>query len=303
MKAPTYVSLQDFAAGFGEDQNTLPAWVHPHAAAPNFMEQLGLRHRLEDVLDTIVALQRGERLHDGVYAGPDSMVTVYRDVLHAARTLHIAVPPAILAAIPMRSQGCFGTDGRAYLSLSTWFFTEHAAVEERTFMTGRLCGHIAARQVTVNTVFTLLADQGGLRQMARRTLGPVLDVILAPLSMGMRLALSRWHRAAVVTGDRAGLLVCRDVEKAGTALLRIALGKRPEIDVATYLHQRTTHGHGPGKWTELWSAEPWTHKRIRAMELFAQSEVYARLTGEPVENPLSTDELNRQTTKLLGVSA
>ena len=302
MNAPTYVSLQDFASSFGEDHDTLPSWVHPHASTPHLLEQLGLRHRLEDVLDTVVALQRAERLHDGVYAGPDSMVDVYRDVLEAARTLHIAVPPAILAPIPMRSQGCFGTDGRAYLSLSTWFFAG-APVPERLFLAGRLCGHIAAKQVTANTMFSLIADQSGIRQMARRSLGPVLDVILAPVSLGVRLALSRWHRSAVITNDRAGLLVSRDVEASCNALLYMALARRPEIDVSTYLGQREVHADGPGKWTELWAAEPWTHKRMRAMEIFSRSEVYARLTGEPVENPLSRDELNEQTTKLLGVSA
>ncbi len=303
MTVPSYVSLQDFAESFGADQNTLPAWVHPAAATPTFLEQRALRSRLEDVLDTVVALQRAERLHDGVFAGPDSMAGVYRDVLHAARALHVAVPPAILAAIPMKSQGCFGTDGRAYLSLSTFYFTESAAEAGRLFMAGRLCGHIASRQVTANTVYSLLAGQSGIRQIARRSLGPLLDVVLAPLSLGFRLALSRWHRAAVITSDRAGMLVCRDLHAASTSLMRMSLGRSPDVDVETYLQQHRSDASSPGRWTELLAAEPWMHKRIRAMELFSQSALYAELTGEAVDAPLSLDELNDRTTKLLGVSA
>src|SRR5262245_9562157 len=137
-----YVSLKDFAATFDEGGGELPVWVHPDAAAPVVLDTLGFRPRLEDVLDTVVALQRAEWLHDGVYAGPAAMPGVYRDVLHSARTLKIAVPPAILAGAGLKAQGTFGTDGRAFLYLSTFFF-DPASEGERRFMAGRLCGHIA----------------------------------------------------------------------------------------------------------------------------------------------------------------
>ncbi len=301
MTAPSYVSLKDFAAGFGDDHDALPAWVHPDATTPALFEQIGLRYRLEDVLDTVVALQRAERLQDGVYAGPGAMASVYRDVLHAARTLQIAVPPAILAGTGLKAQGCFGTDGRAFLYLSTFFF-DPASEGERLFIAGRLCGHIAARQVTANTIYSLLVDHNGLRLIARRGVGPVLDVVLAPMSLGVRLALSRWHRAAEITADRAGMLVCRDVEGAATALMRQSLGKRPDLDVATYLEQRRVAGTSPGRWTELLNGSPWTHKRMRAMELFSQSEIYAKLTDTQIDAPLDLDTLNQKTTQLLGVS-
>ena len=61
------------------------------------------------------------------------------------------MPPAILAGAGIRSQGCFGTDDRAFLYLSTFFFGSAEEGEER-FMAGRLCGHIAARHVTASTL-------------------------------------------------------------------------------------------------------------------------------------------------------
>lgn len=301
--SPPYVSLADFAAGFDGAAGALPSWVHPDAAAPQVLEAIGLRHRLEDVLDTVVALQRAEWLHDGVYAGPTAMPSVYRDVLHSARVLKVAVPPAILAGAGFSAQGCFGTDERAFLYLSTFFF-DPASEGERRFLTGRLCGHIAARQVTASTLYALLVDQNGLRSLARRGVGPVLEVVLAPLSLGVRLALSRWHRAAEITADRAGLLACGDLEHAGTALLRMALGRRPEVDVRTYLEQ-LRHARGrsaPGRWTELLASQPWTHKRLEALALFAGSALWAELTGTPVEDPLPREELDARTSRLLGVS-
>lgn len=296
-----YVSLLDFAATFGVSSGELPPWVHPDAAAPHVLEQVGLRRRLEDVLDTVVALQRAEWLHDGVYAGPTAMPGVYRDVLHSARVVGVAVPPAILAGCGMRAQGCFGTDDRAFLYLSTFFF-DLAPEGERRFLAGRFVGHIAAHHVTAATLYALLVDQNGIRQIARKGVGPVLDVILAPLSVGVRLALSRWHRAAEISADRAGLLCCRDFEEAGKAMLRISLGRKPDVDVATYLDRLRQTRAGPGRWTELLSDQPFTHKRLEALALFQRSVLWAELTGEPVDDPLSHEELDRRTSRLLGVS-
>jgi len=300
---PSYVSLADFASTFQTGGDRPPAWVHSGAGSPRILASLGFGDRMEDVLDTIVALQKAEWLHDGVYAGPGAMPVVYRDVLHCARELRIAVPPAIVAGSPLRSQGCFGTDDRAFLYLSTFFF-DPAPAAERRFLVGRFCGHIAAHQVTIATVYALIVDQEGLRAIARRGVGPLLEIVLGPASLGVRLALSRWHRAAEITADRAGLLCCRDLEGAGRALLRMSLGRTPDMDVATYLATlRASRGDGaPGKWTELLQAAPFTHKRLEALALFAGSALWAELTGEQVANAIPTDELTARTSRLLGVS-
>lgn len=297
-----YVSLADFAATFAEQGDAPPRWVHPGAALPLRLDQLGLRYRVEDVLDTVVALQRAEWLHDGVYVGPHAMAAVYRDVLDCARQLRIAVPPAIIAGCGLSRQGAFGTNTRAFLYLSSFFFSDATSEPERRFITGRLCGHIAARQVTANTLYALVVDQGGLRSVARRAVGPVLEVFLAPLSLGVRLALSRWHRAAEISADRAGLLCAGDLDAAGRSLLRLTLGVKPKIDPDTYLDQLKQQRHSPGKWAELLSDEPWIHKRMRALELFARSQLWVELTGNEVEDPLSDEELERRTQALLGVS-
>lgn len=303
MSDTPYVSLRDFASTFHEGGGELPPWVLPDAAAPQVLDTLGFRSRVEDVLDTVVALQRAEWLHDGVYAGPSAMPSVYRDVLHAARTLKVAVPPAILAGAGLKAQGAFGTDGRAFLYLSTFFF-DAASDGERKFMAGRLCGHIAARQVTASTLYALLVDHNGLRSLGRKAVGPVLEVVLAPLSVGVRLALSRWHRAAEITADRAGLLCSESLESSGRALLRQTLGRTPDVGVAAYLDQLRVSrgGSNPGKWTELLADQPFTHKRVEALALFARSAMYAELTGAPVEDPLPKDELDKATSRLLGVS-
>jgi len=44
------------------------------------------------------------------------------------------------------------------------------------------------------------------------------------------------------------------------------------------------------------------HKRMKAMEIFTRSAVYAELTGTEVPDAISSEDLNKQTTALLGVS-
>ncbi len=300
-----YPSLVDFAATFAErDAAEVPAWVHdPGLSILPGLDTLGLRSRVEDILDTAVALQRSEWLQEGVYVGPRAMGDVYRDVLEAARVLQIAVPPALISSRGAATQGAFGTDARAYLHLSS-FFMAAAGPGERLFVTGRLCGHIAARQVTLSTLYAVLADSQGLRKVARQGLGPTLEFVLAPLSVGVRLTLSRWHRAAELSADRAGLLVCGDLDSARMALLRQALGIEPDLSPEEYLDQnRTSRESGsPGRWAEVLSSRPWMHKRMRGLEIFARSQLWTEAGHDaPDGESLELAELERQTTSLLGV--
>ena len=223
--------------------------------------------------------------------------------MFCARQLHVAVPPAVAAGAPMRSQSAYGTDGRAFLYLSTFFLNGTTPAVKR-FNLGRLCGHIAARQVTANSLYGMIVDQNGLRSVARRAVGPLLEVFMAPISLGLRLALSHWHRAAELTADRAGLICCQDLDAAGTALLKLSMGVNPSITAADYLAQlkRAHEAGSPGRWAELMSARPWTHKRIKALQVFHDSAMYARAIGrEPAEDAISDEELNIRTNKLLGV--
>ena len=310
-----YPSLAEFAHTWSpRGAEHRPSWAHPTASGapspppPNFVEAFHLREQLEDLLDTIVALQRAEWTVDGVYAGPRSHADAWRDLLDCARTLRIAVPPAIVSGISGRSQGVYGSDPRAFLHLSS-FFLSGADAGERRFVAGRLCGHIALNQVTGMTAYALLVDQGGLRQVARKALGPALEVLLAPLSLGARIALSRWHREAEMIADRAGLL-CADpdsrkaLDAAGNAMLRMQLGTRPDVTPEDYLAQRkAAQGDGsPGSWAEVLQTAPWMHKRMRALELFARSDAWTSAGRARVGEPLAAEALDREVDALLQVS-
>lgn len=301
-----YVSLADYAASAGQDGDQVPPWVLPQARVPAALDNREARLRVEDVLDTIVALQRAEWLEDGVYVGPHALGTVYRDVLEASRRLQVAVPPAIVSGCAMKSQSTWGTDGCAVLHLSSFFFTSSATEAERQFLVGRLAGHVAARQVTALTLYALVVDQDGVRRIARRAVGPAFEFLLAPLSLGVQVALSRWHRAAELAADRAGLLCCNDVLGARRALLRVAMGMKAGVEPDEYLEQlkQVRHEPSPGRFAELLQDQPWMHKRMQALADFAQSELWVRCGGTPAVDQalLSDEELQARATAILGVS-
>jgi hypothetical protein len=307
LSAVPYPSLVDFAATWSPEAGVRPAWAHGAADPLAFLDPVRLRPQLEDLLDTIVAVQRAEWLHDGVYAGPRTLPEAYRDLLECSRTLEIPVPPAIISGTGLRAQATYGTDARAFLHLSSYFL-QGATLEERRFLIGRLCGHVAARHVTWTTTYALLVDQGGFRQIAAKALGPALDVLLAPLSLGARLALSHAHRVSEITADRAGLLCASEdpalaIDGALRALLRLSLGVRADVDPQAWLAQiKSAQSEGsPGRLAELVASTPWMHKRWRALEAFSKSEVYAACERNVAEPRIDRKTLDAETESAVAV--
>lgn len=284
-----------------------PGWGHPGPDALAWLDRAGIRGQLDDLLDTVVVLQRAEWLQDGVYVGPRTTPDAWSDLVAACRALGHPVPPAILGA--GRGPGVLGTDRRAFLHLPALFLAT-AKPAERRFGVGRLVGHVAAKHVSAITLYALLADQGGLRRLATRAIGPTLEIVLAPLSLGARVALSSAQRTHELVADRAGLL-CADpdpaaaIDAAGRAMLRLALGTVPEGSPADYLDAlEQAHASGsPGRFAELWSAQPWLHKRLLALEAFVASDAWVAQGRVRRGPPLDDDALAARTTELLRVRA
>ncbi|TVQ93226.1 MAG: M48 family peptidase [Deltaproteobacteria bacterium] len=300
MSPTAYIPLADFAQTWTERASEVPFAVEPRGAAPRL--PAAVARRVDEVVDTVVALQRAEWLEEGAYLGPSSMPVIYRIVLDGARALGVVVPVAIVASVPLNAQGVHGTDDRPFLLLSSHFIST-ATPSEVAFVVGQQLGHIAAGQVTARSLYALIVDHNGVRRLARRAVGPTLDVVLAPVSLGLRLALSRWHRLSEVTGDRAGLLVSDDLAASQRAMLRCALGSISELDVGEYLKQnRASKERGPGRWAEILTDRPWLHKRLKAVDLWARSEPFVTLGGSPVQGDLlDADTLSRRTLALLAV--
>jgi Zn-dependent protease with chaperone function len=115
-----------------------------------------------------------------------------------------------------------------------------------------------------------------------------------------------WSRRSEVTADRAGLLCCGDIAVAERALLRLLTGLADvdRVDMEDYLrrYKDIEDFHGSAKFQELFSTHPMLPKRILALRLFANSEIYYSLSGKPKpegQRLLSREELNRRVSEIV----
>lgn len=113
------------------------------------------------------------------------------------------------------------------------------------------------------------------------------------IGIGESLAVSRYGE---YTADRAGLLVCKDVEAATRALLKVSTtdhSSEEKFKVAA--HDMVENAEK--KVAEL-SSDNSTHphlaRRVAAMKVFASSQMYARLTNIPVDHSTLSDEALEQ---------
>ena len=117
------------------------------------------------------------------------------------------------------------------------------------------------------------------------------------------MTLQAWSRRAEVTCDRASLLAVRDLDKTLYALVRRELGleKGSAFNAEDYLRALPDIGRGIGRFAELFRSHPYVPKRVQALRLFANSQLYAQVTGgDPIGKP-SLTEIDKQVSQLVSV--
>jgi len=119
-------------------------------------------------------------------------------------------------------------------------------------------------------------------------------------------ALNAWSRRSEVTADRAGMLCCGSLDAAVRALLQLETGfvDAQNIDMATYLdnfhvYQKKGLVRKLGEYT---ASHPLTPKRIEALKMFAQSEIFKSLSGQQISaGDLTSKQLEIRTEAIIRV--
>ena len=108
------------------------------------------------------------------------------------------------------------------------------------------------------------------------------------LGYGETFEISRYGE---YTADRAGMLVCRDVEAATRALIKVSSEGYTEEKVAKLAHDLVENIEDtiPDLPKDR-DTHPCLERRIAAMKSFASSQMYARLTGLPADSDALSDE-------------
>jgi Zn-dependent protease with chaperone function len=119
------------------------------------------------------------------------------------------------------------------------------------------------------------------------------------------MTLQAWSRRAEVTCDRAALLAIKDLDRTLAALVKLELGleKGSAFSAEEYLKSAADAAKkgGIGRYAELFRSHPYVPKRVQALRLFADSALFARVTGKDPTGKPSLPDVDKQVADLISV--
>ena len=290
---PTFREYIDQQTSGLNGEDGTPRYAHPvDEWILRTLNSVPVRTVLDKAIDTFISADMGQELATGISIDQKSFPDLFDVLSRCAKTLGIAIPHAITGdSRYLFNAFTAGTDEYSFVYITSGLcqFFSH---DEASFVIGHECGHIAARHMEYHTLVWILTDA------ASHFLGPLGKI----LSQTAGVPLLAWSRRSEITADRAGLLCCGDLQTAERAFLRLVAGfaNVDRVDIEDYLrkYKDLEEFHGMAGWQKLFLTHPLIPKRIEALRLFAQSELYYDLSGKPRPagvQLLGQEELDRRT--------
>jgi hypothetical protein len=185
----------------------------------------------------------------------------------ACDTLQIRMPQVFVVNNPVFNAGTLGTNDDSFIMVHSALVDQYNDDELLTVI-GHECGHIHNSHVAYLTALHYLTYMAGM----------FVPWILQPALVALRT----WSRRAEITCDRAGMLVAGDPHAAERAITKLAVGSRKlyeEFNVDAFLEQHTESSQGIGKYMEVFATHPWLPKRVLAMRVFGESQLFRTSMG------------------------
>jgi len=192
---------------------------------------------------------------------------IYSITKHACDTLQIAMPQVFVVNSPTFNAGTLGTNEDSFIMVHSALVDQYSD-EELLTVIGHECGHIHNSHVAYLTALHYLTYMAGM----------FLPWVLQPALVALRT----WSRRAEITCDRAGMLVARDQQAAERAITKLAVGSRKlyeEFNLDAFLEQHEEGNQGIGKYIEVFATHPWLPKRVLAMRVFGESQLFHKAIG------------------------
>lgn len=209
----------------------------------------------------------------------DNLPYLHHALLEACRVLEITdIPPLYL------QQGfinAFTTGANHPLIVLEASCLSLLDYDELLFLLGHELGHIKSQHVMYHSIATILPYIGEM--VGNLTFG-IGDLV----SSGLSIALYNWFRKSEFTADRAGLLVCQNVEAAVSVMAKIS-GFPPRyyqhLDTDQFLQQAYDFQElDSSKYNKvmklisvMYQDHPWTVMRAHELKQWVDSEAYERI--------------------------
>jgi Zn-dependent protease with chaperone function len=211
---------------------------------------------------------------------------IHRITKTACDALQITMPQVFVVNSPTFNAGTLGTNEDSFIMVHS-ALVDHYSDEELLTVIGHECGHIHNSHVAYLTALHYLTYMAGM----------FLPWILQPALVALRT----WSRRAEITCDRAGMLVSKDQAAAERAITKLAVGSRKlydEFNLDAFLEQHEEGSQGIGKYMEVFATHPWLPKRVLAMRVFGDSQLYRSAIGQPATG-LTMSEVDTRVAALL----
>jgi Zn-dependent protease with chaperone function len=211
---------------------------------------------------------------------------IYGITKTACDTLQIAMPQVFIVNQPTFNAGTLGTNEDSFIMVHSALVDQYSDQELLTVI-GHECGHIHNSHVAYLTALHYLTYMAGM----------FLPWIMQPALVALRT----WSRRAEITCDRAGMLVARDQAAAERAITKLAVGSRKlyeEFNLDAFLEQHEEGNQGIGKYMEVFATHPWLPKRVLAMRVFGESQLFQKAAGKAATG-LTMSEVDSRVAALL----
>jgi Zn-dependent protease with chaperone function len=205
---------------------------------------------------------RANLLGNAVKVSDRQFPRIHRLTQRCADTLHIATPQVYIVSNPQLNAMTYGTNEESFVMVHS-ALVDHYSDEELMTVIGHECGHIHNNHVVYLTTLHWLSQMASL--------------FVQYFAYPAVLALNAWARRAEITCDRAGMLCAKNAEVSQRALTKLALGSKKlyeEFNLDAFLEQYDEGKETMGKYMEAFQTHPYLPKRVLAMRVFAQSELY-----------------------------
>lgn len=254
------------------------AFAHPaDRAATAALHSVPLLDRVVKRFSEFSSEKRLRQLFLGqaVRLGEDQLPAVWAMQRAAAHTFDVERCPLLyVTQQPVSNAVTFGTHEPVTLVASA-LVAGSSEIELRSVLAHEM-GHVLADHVALTQTFEMV------RQIVQRVLR--IQPIAGVPMLGLYYALLEWSRAAELTADRAAALGVADPLVVCGALMRVAGGPLPELNLDAFVRQATEYAGEDdpfNRWSrffdEITADHPFPVRRVRELSAWVASGEYDRL--------------------------